>query len=49
MRLVAIPFANHTFGVPASSGPSAVTTLSTIAGEVADWTDALLLGMPPQE
>ncbi len=42
MQLVEIPFANHTFGVPASSGVDATTTLSAIASAVANWTDALL-------
>jgi predicted alpha/beta-hydrolase family hydrolase len=47
MKLVEIPFGNHTFGVPASSGLNATTTFSTIASAVADWTDHLLLGSAP--
>jgi uncharacterized protein len=43
MKLVEIPFGNHTFGVPASSGANVATTFSTIASAVSDWTDHLLL------
>lgn len=49
MRLVTIPFANHTFGVPASSGLDAGSTLSTIALNVASWTDELLRDVQPAE
>jgi predicted alpha/beta-hydrolase family hydrolase len=41
-QLVEVPFANHTFGVPAARGIAATTTLATITGAVTKWLDNLL-------
>jgi predicted alpha/beta-hydrolase family hydrolase len=41
-QLVEVPFANHTFMVPATSGIDAAATLATVTGAVIRWLEDLL-------
>jgi predicted alpha/beta-hydrolase family hydrolase len=42
MELVEIPFANHTFGMPISTGFEVATALEAIMVAVTNWMDQLL-------
>jgi predicted alpha/beta-hydrolase family hydrolase len=47
--LVEVPFANHTFGVPAGTGSTTTAALATVTGAVTTWLDELLAAAPLQE